>query len=493
MALLGAWREADRLDQHACLAEALAARGLPPFPVPAVLPPASGHAAAEKMTRDPYDAPNAQETSNFVAYWGTEGSVSGGDVSDLLEAFELAWSHHIGTMGLPEPSGSDLYKFNVYIGDTGSGIPGSYGAGGYYTVDGDGYPMIVIALGSMDDMDWGITTAAHEFFHAVQHAAGAFATETGSWFWEATATWVEAEVYPEIPYYAAFLYGYAFLPHLPLSFFDYPDSGTLQESHQYGAFIFPRYLSEIVADWTLVRDAWIDGYGYSDPLDVLDDALVERGSDLYTTWGDFLARNTVWDYQDQDTYVWYLDYYEDWFEDDDHRIARSWYGAGDEAWFDASEVLPERFGSNTLVLRAPEAGTLRVEFQGDAQGSAGSAATWIARIVVDDSGDYTYGTLPLEGTSGGVDVPVTGGEDAVYLVVGATCAHEEEDEVFGYQARMWIPDEGVDDTADVEDTAVTDDSGCACSTPGTSPRRGRGMALAGLLALAVLRRRGPGR
>ncbi len=488
MTLLGAWRDAERLGRQACLSEALSARGLPAFPVPDWLPPARGRAATTKVTRDPYDAPNAQESANFVVYWGTDGSVSGGDVSDLVQAFEDAWTHHTGTMGMPTPSGTDLYKFNVYIGDTGSGIPGSYGAGGYYTLDGEGFPMIVIALGSLDDMDWGVTTAVHEFFHAVQHATGAFGTAAGSWFWEATAVWSEAEVYPEIPYYAAFLYGYAFLPHLPLSFFDYPDSGTLQEHHQYGAFIFPRYLSEVVADWTLVRDAWIDGHGYSDPIDVLDDALVELGSDFPTTWGDFLAHNTVWDYQDQEVYRWYLDYYGDWFHDEDHRIARSWYGAGNEAWFAPDELLPQRWGSHTLVLRAPEAGTLKVEFQGDAEGSAGSDATWIARVVVDDSGDYTYATLPLVGTAGALDVPVTGGEDAVYLVVGATCTREESEETFGYQARLWIPDDGGDDTAGNGDTADEDaGSGCACGTSGRS--RLAGTALLGLAGLVLLRRR----
>ncbi|MBN1334732.1 MAG: hypothetical protein JXB39_02095 [Deltaproteobacteria bacterium] len=490
MVLMGAWRDAERLDAETCLSEALAARGLPSSPLPAWLPPAQGRAMAPKAIRDPYGSPNAQETANFVAYWGAEGSMSGGDVTALLEAFETGWSHHIDTMGMPAPAGSDVYKFNVYIGDTGSGLPSSYGAGGYYTVDGEGYPMIVVAEASLEDMDWGVTTAVHEFFHAVQHATGAFGTWAGQWFWEATAVWVEGEVYPEIPYYAAFLYGYAFLPHLPLSFFDYPDSGTLEESHQYGAFIFPRYLTEIVADWTIIRDAWLDGYGYSDPLNVLDADLAERGTDLVTVWGDFLAHNTVWDYQDQDIYTWYLDTYDDYFREEDHRIAHSWYGAGSETWFEVTEVMPQRFGSNTLVLRAPRAGTLHVEFVGDERGSFDSRAHWVGRVVVDDSGDYTYHTVPIEGVAGELDVPVTGGEDAVYLVVGATCNQEEEEESFGFQARMWVPDTNGDDTGDSAsgDDPESEGSTCGCGTFEGRPRSLSGVALFGLAALLALGR-----
>ena len=44
------------------------------------------------------------------------------------------------------------------------------------------------------------------------------------------------------------LVGFAFLPHLPLTFFDYPDRGELQEMHHYGAFIWPRYISEFAAN-----------------------------------------------------------------------------------------------------------------------------------------------------------------------------------------------------------------------------------------------------
>ena len=43
---------------------------------------------------------------------------------------------------------------NVYIGDTGGDIPSSYGAGGYYTIDGEGYPMMVIAKDILNDYEY---------------------------------------------------------------------------------------------------------------------------------------------------------------------------------------------------------------------------------------------------------------------------------------------------------------------------------------------------
>jgi len=95
-------------------------------------------------------------------------------------------------------------------------------------------------------------TAAHEYFHAVQFAYDAF---EDSWFMEATATWAEDEVYPDINDNLQYLVrGPSRRPQVPLDKFE------VDGTHQYGDWIFFRYLTEqipaglVMPD--LVRQMW---------------------------------------------------------------------------------------------------------------------------------------------------------------------------------------------------------------------------------------------
>jgi hypothetical protein len=95
-------------------------------------------------------------------------------------------------------------------------------------------------------------TAAHEYFHAVQ-----FAYDIGedSWLMEATATWVEDEVYDSINDNRQFLANSPLSsPHISL------DSTT--GSHEYGDWIFFRHLTErfpskLGALPKIIRDIWV--------------------------------------------------------------------------------------------------------------------------------------------------------------------------------------------------------------------------------------------
>jgi hypothetical protein len=91
-------------------------------------------------------------------------------------------------------------------------------------------------------------TVAHEYFHAVQ-----FAYDRGedSWFMEATATWAEDEVFTDVNDNMNYLGTGAEqqaqepIPDSPLSRPDIPlDFFDSQGSHQYGDWIFFRYLTE---------------------------------------------------------------------------------------------------------------------------------------------------------------------------------------------------------------------------------------------------------
>ena len=215
---------------------------------------------------------NGTEVSdNFILKWGLDAPPADDEVELIMEALETSWNHQLEIMGHAAPYGTDDYLFNVYVGDSGGCAPSARGVGGYYTTDDEGWPIIVLSQGVFNNLDYGQTTVAHEFYHAVQHAEGAFAARGSvQWWWEATAMWVEGEVYPGTEDYYSFLYGYAFEPHLQLNAYTgLTSAGLLEEYHQYGAAIWPRYLTEYVTSWTTIRDTWAYGRHDDDPIEYI--------------------------------------------------------------------------------------------------------------------------------------------------------------------------------------------------------------------------------
>ena len=435
-------------------------------PMLAPLPPAGG-----KGLRDSYSMPLSQESENFVLRWsGNSWPSSRADA--VLEAMESAWSLILEDMAYRAPDGSDEYKFNVYIGDTGG--PGAYGSA-YYTRDSSGWPMVVITPGTFEDVAMGSTVGAHEFFHALQDAAGAPYAYTddspGAWYWEATANWVETAIYPEnrAQTLAGFLIGYALLPQLPIHFFDYPDSGSLQEYHQYGAFIFPYYLTREIADNELIRESWMEASS--------DDPLIELDGRLQSGWGvsiddaffDFAASNVTWEaYDDGDVFDYYVTTYEEYYPDLARRIAT--VGPDSGGWVDApSSTLPQRYGTNNLVI-SPEGSDLFVSFDGEAVGSRGGAATWDVRAVLVTGETGTTQSFTLSGGSGTLDLVGAGDVDEVWVVVSVVSPSTENGETFSWSYSVGESEEKPADTgsadtgsADTGDAAGPDaDAGCGC-------------------------------
>jgi len=486
MPLRDAWLRARETGAESCLSAALADRGLPVAPKPLEPPAPPASFQPDKLIQDSYGLPNNTESENFIAWWGDGVSVDSHAVDDMLDFFEEGWAYEVDLMELPPPETSDSYKFNVYVGDTGSGAPSVMGNSGYFWYDPEGFPMIVMNVGSLDDDEWCRTTAVHELFHAVQAATDNYNGHAYKWIWEATAVWVEGEVYQESATYASFLFGFAYLPYLPLDFYDYPDTGALTEYHQYGAFIFPRYLSEVAYDWTLVRDIWSHGSTNADPLEVLEGLLAEHDATLVETWADFTAHNVAWDYQHGTSYEWVVDAYEGYY--DNHFLAASYANAGVEEWQEPTQRLPQRYGVNNYELRYPNDGTLQVELELDPTGSSGSEATWSVTLVRKGTA-IVY--EPLEVVDGAVQhsVPDIGDDVMAWLVVGASAPRVIYDEDFGYRLRMWVEPEL--DTSPPEDTGDgeggEDPKGCGCDS--TAPLSAS-FVLFALGAAVVTRRRG---
>lgn len=108
-------------------------------------------------------------------------------------------------------------------------------------------------------------TAAHEFFHAVQ-----FAYPVGDewdWWMEASATFMEDEIFDAVNDYRNYLDGWFGAPELPLDSFD--------GGHEYGSVIFCKHLAEKFGGAATIEAVWRKASRPS-ALQALDGALKAR-------------------------------------------------------------------------------------------------------------------------------------------------------------------------------------------------------------------------
>jgi hypothetical protein len=136
-------------------------------------------------------------------------------------------------------------------------------------------------------------TAAHEYFHATQFAYDAYEDR---WLLEATATWAEDELYPDVNDNLQYLQdGPIGHPDKPLDLFP---NGCC---HQYGTWIFFRYLTEKYPTEegglpTIVREIWerLDGAPGGpddDSTQGVSNVLADHGTTFAKTLGLFSAAN----------------------------------------------------------------------------------------------------------------------------------------------------------------------------------------------------------
>jgi len=431
-------------------------------PVPSEAPPAPPPAPA-KTQRDAWGQyPNLHITENFAFKWGNEHGVSQTQVEELAEWFELSWAVEVGEFGHTTPWGSQHYLFNVYIGDTGAGVPSTFGNSGYFTVDDQNYPMIVYGWYTMDNPDFGQIVAAHEFHHALQWAENRYGYEgVSAWYWEASGNWAPYAVFPNNAYYAISFPYYTFLPHYPLNFFDYPDEELFQEQYQYGASLFLHHLSEVWADRQLIVDSWQKGAS-PDPLVTLDELLEERGSSLEEAFIDHIGRNATWDYPNPEVYPWIFDYYAQYYPDE---AANMVLGPVQDfgSWSPPEELIPGHYGYNVI----------QVDLEG----------LWEVQLVGLEEGEYHGVVSTDEGRVPFEDKATV--EGPAQISVGAW---GEPNTLYAYE--LVFSPFGGGDTGDTGDPVIRPVGApprlaCSCSTPA-------GGAAPGLLLLvlgAVSRRR----
>lgn len=233
------------------------------------------------------------------------GSVAAGYPEEVLATLQQVRQAYLeGGYRPPRPDGAEGgdSRFDVYLEDTGADrtygycvptqvVEGRYDTSAYCVLDDDFSATQFPTNTPHENLQ---VTTAHEYFHAVQ-----FGYDYGEdrWLLEATATWAEDELYPDVDDNRQYLSrGPLGRPGVPLDVFE------ADGSHQYGAWIFFRYLSERVVRTTqgvlptIVREIWdrLDARaGAPDDHSVqgISRVLTAHGTSLRATFGRFADGN----------------------------------------------------------------------------------------------------------------------------------------------------------------------------------------------------------
>jgi len=402
--------------------------------VPAPLPD-------ELQQRDAFDViDNVYLTEHFAIRWGADDDITLNMVALYGDGLERAWDVHVDGMGYPQPFGTETYYLNAYIGNTGGGAPTISFDGGYVTIDDDGYPFIVMSKGLIELYDWvpeyPDSTVTHEFMHAIQFTVGRYDYDFDSgWFWEAHAEWSVQFVLGD-DNASSSVGGYALLPYVSLYHFDYPDSGTLIETHHYGAEVFVTHLSENVADEDLVLQSWITAAPNESPQDAFDRLLIERGSSLDEAFENFAIRNATWDYEQSVEYRSSIGSYLQFYPGQGDLYAKDLEGAGTD-WTDAKKsVLPWGLAYNHIRLDGLEGGPLEVGFEGEERGKLGTNARWYASLVLDSFEETVVHPLVADGLTSELTIDELGEFRTAYLVVSQHARSGPGEEKFGYRYKL---------------------------------------------------------
>lgn len=245
-------------------------------------------------------------------------------VEEVARAIEYSWSAEVEHFGwaAPPSDGSlggdgryDVYLENVFAEDIAGYTEGGYSdtivgdnpnspgietnaSHSFIALDNDYAEYADSPYPGISIIDYMRSTAAHEFAHAIQY--GYDATEPHEWLWEATATWMQEEVFDAVND------ANEALPAL----FKSPDSCQLayggekrveDTDHWYGLWLFVRYLSEKYSH-AAVRQLW-EIAAEQDGYTVWESLLAEKGSGLDEFFRHFSVALLTRSFQEGQSYT----------------------------------------------------------------------------------------------------------------------------------------------------------------------------------------------
>ncbi len=284
----------------------------------------------EDIPTDEYGRPileneNTLDTPHFLIHYTLQGEhavPSEEYVQAVAETMEHIWDVEIDQFGWNPPPPDDGIggddRYDVYLLEIVSRDNFGYADKGEVEggdnpnteiIETNAYPSYLVldndyagadeeeTLPPTDPLDYMRTTAAHEFMHSIQF--GYDTNEPADWSWEASATWVEDEVYDDINDSDNYL----------SAVFKSPDTCQIayggeerreDEQHWYGEWIFLRFLSERYGR-DIVRRIWehaIEKDGYQ----AITAALREQDTTLEEVFRSFSISLLTRDFEEGDRY-----------------------------------------------------------------------------------------------------------------------------------------------------------------------------------------------
>ncbi|MBI5101785.1 MAG: hypothetical protein HZB33_08140 [Nitrospirae bacterium] len=288
-----------------------------------------------------YDSPGGHFRVHYTEDNSRGDAVTGSDgnpatvpqfVTDTGSAFENSYSHIIGLgyAALPGDGvrGGDS-RLDVYI----LNLPGSFGYTSFDRIPSEAYIVIdndfASAPANLDPAgakkgDIKVT-AAHELFHAFQFQITIDVVNNG-WWMEASSTWMEDEIYPEVKDYLNYI-GLRYddindngkwntgEPYYNVAgtragtvlrtdrWFDKPDSplDTYNGSYEYGSIIWVKYLSETMGVNT-IKNIWARIGGPKTAITAISDELPATGGTLSSALRDFRKKLLTLEFADKTFY-----------------------------------------------------------------------------------------------------------------------------------------------------------------------------------------------
>lgn len=270
--------------------------------------------------------PNWVETANFSIEWGNNLNSSDNirysdeilacsrepctwipDVVDSwADYFEEVWAKEIGVLGYKGPTGTETYLYDIYIANTADNKIGNdddrtptlgfnyLGITTTYCADNNvckqditNSHSYVIVNNYIQNIETFKTTAAHEFFHAIQFSYPTFNdwfSRENHWWIEATATWMEEAVYDDVNAYYPRVRSWLKAPRLSLK-----NSGD----HEYGDALFIIFLTDVyLADKDFVKHVWEN---IDTGIQAIDNVLADtyNKGDFESAFKEFTALNAV--------------------------------------------------------------------------------------------------------------------------------------------------------------------------------------------------------
>jgi hypothetical protein len=241
----------------------------------------------------PTVCPQYIDTAHYRIHYATSGThmiygwPSTYYLDGVAQSCEDSYSHYHGgyqDWDAPPSDGSggggvgliDCYVMNLGAGLYGYCEPEAAPAGGapwdrtsFFVIDND-----YAGFGYADPLDPAKVTIAHEYHHSVQFGYNA---SGGSWWMENTSTWQEDMVYDDINDNYNYLGCFYGSPHLRLMDFN--------GCHEYGAFVWPEFLSTYYNDFNIVEEIWQRlKWDSTNTLNEMENEFNERGSTLDETF-----------------------------------------------------------------------------------------------------------------------------------------------------------------------------------------------------------------